>query len=147
MAKVAWKGALDLTRRNLRKIRLDDIRAFAKHFSEASFQDKIKSVVSLLGENLLIPVLEAYYVLRAPETSTKKKLLIMGALGYFILPTDFIPDFIPGILGFTDDLMVISIVLKNMNDAMTPAIKEKARRLYTKLTTCPLDKPINNDSL
>jgi uncharacterized membrane protein YkvA (DUF1232 family) len=34
------------------------------------------------------------------------KLLLVGALGYLILPTDLVPDFLPG-LGQLDDLVVI----------------------------------------
>lgn len=141
MARLAsWQGAWSLTSKRLRKIKLEDIRAYAKHFNEASFQDKIKSVASLLGENVLLPVLQAYFVLLAPNTPTKKKIYIMGALGYFILPIDFIPDFIPGLLGFTDDLMVVSIILKNVNDSMTPEVKEKALKLYNQLTSCTRKK-------
>jgi uncharacterized membrane protein YkvA (DUF1232 family) len=41
------------------------------------------------------------------------RLLIIGALVYFVLPTDLTPDFIPGI-GYIDDLAVIMGVLKRL---------------------------------
>lgn len=135
MARTAMRGALTLAHRYLRKIKLEDLKSYAKYFSEASFQDKLKSVGTLLGENILLPVLQAYYVLRSPNTPTKSKIFIMGALGYFILPLDFIPDFLPGLFGFTDDLMVISIILKSVSDALTPDITEKALRVYNQLTS------------
>jgi uncharacterized membrane protein YkvA (DUF1232 family) len=40
-------------------------------------------------------------------------VLIIGALVYFVLPTDLTPDFIPGI-GYIDDLAVIMGVLKRL---------------------------------
>lgn len=39
------------------------------------------------------------------ETSLIKKLLILGSLLYFVLPFDFVPDFILGI-GWLDDILV-----------------------------------------
>jgi len=39
------------------------------------------------------------------------KLLLVGILGYLILPTDLVPDFLPG-LGQLDDLAVIAGGLK-----------------------------------
>jgi uncharacterized membrane protein YkvA (DUF1232 family) len=39
------------------------------------------------------------------------KLLLVGILGYLILPTDVVPDFLPG-LGQLDDLAVIAGGLK-----------------------------------
>ena len=54
------------------------------------------------------------------------KLKILGALGYFILPLDFIPDAILG-LGFTDDLAALAWALFKMKQYITPEIERKAR--------------------
>ena len=51
-------------------------------------------------------VLLLYYTLQKPEVPKKTKAVIIGALGYFILPLDLIPDFIP-IAGFSDDLTAL----------------------------------------
>ncbi|MGG1486946.1 DUF1232 domain-containing protein [Peribacillus castrilensis] len=42
-----------------------------------------------------------FYTLQKPTTPVWAKTVIVGALGYFILPIDLIPDLIPG--GYTDD--------------------------------------------
>jgi len=47
----------------------------------------------------------AWYCARDPATPTRVKAILIGALAYFILPTDVIPDVILG-LGFTDDAAV-----------------------------------------
>jgi uncharacterized membrane protein YkvA (DUF1232 family) len=43
--------------------------------------------------------------------SGKSKTLIAAGLIYLVLPTDFVPDFIPG-LGYIDDALVLSTLWK-----------------------------------
>lgn len=113
-----------------------DFTMYSTHFSELSFMQKIGRVGEYLGDTLLLPILKLYYILRSPEVSLKAKLYITGALGYFILPIDFIPDFIPGLLGFSDDLIVVGIILKQVSTYATPEITAKAEALLRKV--CPL---------
>ncbi len=40
------------------------------------------------------------------------KLMLIGALVYFISPVDLFPELINPLLGFTDDIVVVFIVLK-----------------------------------
>ena len=47
----------------------------------------------------------AWYCATDPATPVRIKAILIGALAYFILPTDVIPDVIVG-LGFTDDAAV-----------------------------------------
>jgi uncharacterized membrane protein YkvA (DUF1232 family) len=41
-----------------------------------------------------------------PRVPAAPKLLLLGVLGYVVLPTDLVPDFLPG-LGQLDDVAVI----------------------------------------
>ncbi len=50
-----------------------------------------------------------------PTVSTVKKSLIAGALLYFIMPFDIVPDFIP-LVGWLDDLGVIAMVIKYISN-------------------------------
>lgn len=59
----------------------------------------------------------------------KDKMLILGALGYFILPVDAIPDFIP-VAGYTDDLAALTAIYNIVKGSLGP---EAARRAYEKL--------------
>lgn len=52
----------------------------------------------------------SYHFLMDSETPTKSKAIIAGALAYFVVPTDIIPDFI-AIMGFTDDATVMFIAV------------------------------------
>ena len=62
----------------------------------------------------------------------KAKTLIVGALGYLILPTDMVPDFIPA-LGFTDDLTALMVALRTLNKYLTPDINARAKEQANKL--------------
>lgn len=67
-----------------------------------------------------------YYTLQKKETPTWAKTVIIGALGYFILPIDVIPDFLVGI-GFTDDLGTIVMALGTVIQYVDDAIRTKAK--------------------
>jgi uncharacterized membrane protein YkvA (DUF1232 family) len=54
------------------------------------------------GRKTLLTALTLFYCLQDHDTPTWAKGIIIGALGYLVLPTDLIPDIIPG-AGFTDD--------------------------------------------
>jgi len=72
-------------------------------------------------------VLSAYYCARDPQTPAAAKGVLLGALAYFVLPTDAIPDILAGI-GFTDDAAVIAAVLgmlgANLKDRHRDAARE-----------------------
>jgi uncharacterized membrane protein YkvA (DUF1232 family) len=49
-------------------------------------------------------------LLRDERTPTTRKVLLAGALGYLVLPADFIPDRIP-LIGGLDDLVVVVLAV------------------------------------
>jgi uncharacterized membrane protein YkvA (DUF1232 family) len=71
-------------------------------------------------------LLSVYYCARDPQTPTAAKGMMMGALAYFVLPTDALPDFIAG-FGFTDDAAVIAAVLSLLGANLKPHHREAAR--------------------
>lgn len=62
----------------------------------------------------------------------KAKAIIIGALGYFILPTDLIPDFLPGV-GYGDDMSALAIALGTVTAYIKDEHKAKARERFDKL--------------
>ena len=100
-------------------------RKHEKYYSDSNFWDKVKTIAKKAGNKLIYNALLLYYVLQSPTTPIDQKTLIIGALGYFILPIDIIPDFIP-VLGFTDDAATLVSVIKTISKNITPEIKEKA---------------------
>ena len=104
-------------------INLDE---YAQYFSDSKLWKKLKKVARKAGRKAVYYALVLYYVARDPSVPSSMKLKILGALGYFILPLDFIPDAILG-LGFTDDLAALAWALFKMKKYITPEIKQKAR--------------------
>ena len=99
---------------------------YRKHYSDASFLDKLKRFSKVAGMKVVYPALLLQYMMKSDEVSLKTRLIISAALGYFILPIDFIPDFAP-IIGFADDLGVLLLILRQMAVHITPEIKKNAR--------------------
>ena len=58
-------------------------------------------------------VVSVWYAARDPETPTAAKGIMLGALAYFVLPIDAIPDIFAGI-GFTDDAAVIAALVATL---------------------------------
>ena len=70
----------------------------------------------------------AYYCALDPATPGSVRATLLGALAYFILPFDIIPDFIAG-LGFTDDATVLLAAIGMVRAHITPVHREAARRV------------------
>ena len=71
-------------------------------------------------------VVAAYYCAMDRDTPLRAKGILLAALGYFVLPVDFVPDFIFG-LGFTDDLAVLTAAITAVSAHITPAHRQAAR--------------------
>lgn len=73
-----------------------------------------------------------YYCAVDPQTPATAKALMMAALAYFVLPTDVIPDFIPGI-GYTDDAAVFAAALALVGRHLKPEHKDAAKAFLERL--------------
>ena len=102
-----------------------DIEKYQGNYSQEDLWEKLRKMAKKAGKEVVLKVLQLYYVLMDKNTLTKYKAIIIGALGYFILPIDLIPDLLPG-MGFADDLAALTAVLLTVNDCLTPEIKKKA---------------------
>ncbi|MBC8241277.1 MAG: DUF1232 domain-containing protein [Alphaproteobacteria bacterium] len=71
----------------------------------------------------------------ATDTATPKhvKAILVGALAYFIMPLDTIPDIIAG-LGFTDDAAIFWLAWNRVNAHVTTQHMDDAKRLLTRLS-------------
>lgn len=68
----------------------------------------------------------AFYCATDRATPTYVRVVLFGALAYFVLPTDLIPDFIVG-LGFTDDATVLMAAFAAVRAHFTPEHRSRAR--------------------
>ena len=88
------------------------------------FWIKLKRFVATLpfAEDLL----SAYYCAFDRQTPRHVQAALLGAIAYFVLPFDFIPDMLP-VLGFTDDAAVLAAAIRTVASHITPAHRDAAR--------------------
>ncbi|MGF1497302.1 MAG: YkvA family protein [Elainellaceae cyanobacterium] len=96
-------------------------------YSDDKFLKKMKEFGTQAGKGLVEQAFIMWYVLHDPNTPTHAKLTIAGALAYWILPIDMVPDILPAI-GFTDDLSIIATALAGIAMSITPEIRDKAKQ-------------------
>ncbi|GAA0641707.1 YkvA family protein [Brevundimonas lenta] len=76
--------------------------------------------------------LSVWFAARDPETPAAAKGIMVGALAYFVLPVDAIPDIFAGI-GFTDDAAVIAALLATLGANIKRRHKDQADAALEKL--------------
>ena len=83
-----------------------------------------------------VPFLEeavaAWYCAFDRGTPLRVKAVLMGALAYFVLPGDLIPDILPA-LGFTDDAAVLFAALRAVGGAIRDDHRSRARAALARL--------------
>ncbi len=88
------------------------------------FWDKLRKTLGRVP--FIEDALAAYYCATDGKTPIYVKALLMGALAYFIIPSDVIPDFIAG-LGYTDDAAVLAAAIGAVRSALRPEHFDAAR--------------------
>jgi len=103
------------------------IEKYQDRYNEQDFAAKITKAAKKAGIKVIYLALLLYYVLKSPKVKLADKGKIWGALGYFILPIDFIPDFIP-VAGYTDDLAALLWAFYAVAKNVTPEIETQAKK-------------------
>jgi uncharacterized membrane protein YkvA (DUF1232 family) len=95
----------------------------------ANFWRKLKRVAAQIpfAEDLLA----AYYCAFDRQTPRHVQAALIGALAYFILPFDFVPDFLP-LFGFTDDAAVLATAIRLVATSIQPEHREAARAVLAR---------------
>lgn len=106
------------------KVDLTDSK-YAREYDENKLWDKVKSVAKKAGIKVVYYALLLFYALKSENVTMSEKTLIIGALGYFILPIDLIPDFLVPV-GYGDDLSVMWALIKNL-DCIDERVKAQAK--------------------
>jgi len=88
------------------------------------FWIKLKRVVA--GLPFAEDLLAAYYCAFDKQTPRHVQVALLGAIAYFILPFDFIPDMMP-VLGFTDDAAVLATAIRLVATHIRPEHRDAAR--------------------
>ncbi|HEV7255051.1 MAG TPA: YkvA family protein [Mesorhizobium sp.] len=72
-------------------------------------------------------VVAACYAARDKNTPLQAKAVMLGALAYFVLPADAIPDVLLA-FGFTDDVAVLGAAIAAIAKHITPEHRAAARQ-------------------
>lgn len=99
---------------------------YTEAFSEAELFKKIVKFSKVAGIKVIYLALLLYYTLKRATTPKWAKSVIIGALGYFIFPMDFIPDFVP-IVGFSDDITALLSAVVAVALFVDDITKQKAK--------------------
>lgn len=106
-----------------------ELSKYEKEFSEDGLWEKIASVAKKAGIKVVYYALLLFYALKSENVKMSDKALIIGALGYFILPLDLIPDFLVPV-GYGDDLAVMWGLIKKL-DCIDELVKSQAQEKLT----------------
>ena len=115
-----WQGVQALTRR----MATDEAEL------RRSFWRKVLDFATKLpfAEELLT----AHYCAFDRQTPIHVKAVLIGAIAYFVLPDDLIPDYIP-VLGYTDDAAVLAAAVKLVSSHMKAEHRAAAQRMLARL--------------
>ena len=103
-----------------------------KHYSTDKFVNKVKKYGANIGYKALYNVAILYCALKSPDLPKEHKLMILGVLGYFILPIDLITDMLPAV-GLADDIVVITKAISVIYTSITDEMKEEAHEVLKKI--------------
>ena len=103
---------------------IKQIVSYGKYFTPRRFREFVVKFGHRI--DFIKSVFVLYYCMRDPKTPKYIKLVILGALGYLILPADMVPDVLLGI-GWLDDLAVMTTVTKLAQRYITEEHERQAK--------------------
>jgi uncharacterized membrane protein YkvA (DUF1232 family) len=88
------------------------------------FRTKLRRVAQKIpfAEDLLA----AYFCAVDPATPARVKLVLLGAIAYFVMPLDAVPDILP-LIGFADDAALLLAALSQVAGSINEDHREQAR--------------------
>jgi uncharacterized membrane protein YkvA (DUF1232 family) len=121
---------------------------YSDQYSEDSLFKKIKKVAKNAGIKVIYYVLIAYYLLQKKDLPKKEKAIIIGALGYFIMPFDLVAD--PTLaVGYVDDIGALALALGKValyiDDEIKQKAKDKLRDIFGDYDESELEEPDEDD--
>ncbi len=100
-------------------------------YSEPRFHQKLARAALAAGREVVEKALWLYFAAQRPDTPGWAKATVYGALAYFIMPFDAIPDLAP-VAGYTDDLGVLLVAVATIARYVDDSVKEQARATMTR---------------
>lgn len=92
--------------------------------SAKSFWDKVRRTAGKVP--FVDEVVAIWFCARDPATPARAKAILLGAVAYFVMPFDFLPDLL-AVLGYADDLAVVTAAIRLVLPHVTDAHRARAR--------------------
>ena len=102
-----------------------NLEKYIPNYDAEQFWKKLRRSIKRLGAKAVYYALVLYYAMQSPQVSAREKGIILGALGYFLLPIDLLPDFLPAI-GYTDDIAALAFAIYKVWHCITPEVRAQA---------------------
>lgn len=115
----------------------DTLLRYASRFDPKEMWEKISSTAGKAGQEVIMMVLTMYYTIEGSVKNLKRVhidssvgikdiLMFAGAIAYFVIPTDLIPDFLP--MGFADDIAALTAAFRAGKKIFSAISVEKAEK-------------------
>ncbi len=125
-----------------------DLTKYQKYYSQETFLQKVGKIALKAGKKVVYLALILYYELTDGSVPIKNKAIIIGALGYLVLPVDLIPDFIP-VFGYTYDRAALIAAYMRFRDNVTPQVRSRAgetlNKWFKNVEQQALEQEVEND--
>ncbi|HAS61812.1 MAG TPA: DUF1232 domain-containing protein [Vibrio sp.] len=100
---------------------------------ERTFWRKMTQSAKKVGEDIAVMGIKSWLAIMDSNTSVRHKAVLGGALAYFVLPTDMVPDVMAGV-GFTDDMAALTLAANSVGSAITEQHEQQARDKWHLMT-------------
>lgn len=115
-----------------------------KRYDPKRLWQKITDHAKQAGREVVNYTLQLHYAAQRPGTPAWAKRTAYGAIAYFILPLDAVPDFMAGV-GYTDDLgalaLAVSTLATYIDDEVRSQSREQLDRWFGPAETATKDAP------
>lgn len=107
------------------------IQVYRDKFSETRFWKFIGQKSRALSQGTVYSALLLFYAYKKKETPGWAKRIVLGTLGYLLMPLDAVPDLSP-LIGFTDDVGILSFGLVTIAAYIDQDVRNTARNRMVK---------------
>ena len=104
----------------------EKIEAYRSKFSESKFWSFLEQRSKTVSQVTIYSALLLFYAYRRKDTPGWAKRIVLGSLGYLLMPLDAIPDLSP-LIGYTDDIGVLSFGLVTIAAYIDQDVRWSAR--------------------
>ncbi|NJB84840.1 uncharacterized membrane protein YkvA (DUF1232 family) [Lewinella marina] len=103
-----------------------NLQPYRRFFTPNRFWSRLGTLARATGTKSIYTALLLYYAYERQETPKWAKRVVLGSLGYLLMPLDAIPDLTP-ILGYTDDISVLAAGLATVAAYVNDDVRQRAK--------------------